>query len=482
MADTSPNPDSSHTQRSIAATVDIGLAGLLSSVLAHHRDEPSVPATHDDDLESLFDLDDEVAAEPVLAEPVLAEKPSEFRPELEAEKGTEVETHADSDLDLFDLGDATDPGDANDPDEIPEVAQLAEPAEQVPPAEMVTPAIATEVVAPPTKRIKGRFGPAGGSKAAPESALESAPESAADQNLQTSFAEQSIAPETVEPAITWENPYVDAADVEPQHLAQHEHIAAHPEPITAQVAAEALDAQSLPAQQFDAHNFAEHSAQQPAAQQPAAQQPAAQQPAAQQPAAQQPAQQFDSNPFYDPGVQVPVAAPTPVFAEPEFVPGPKRLLTSLQIGLLLEGLSQLRARPGEDGLPPGMLLMDVRGPLGRYHNDNLYSIRAQIDAAVRGGDMALVAPDIGIVLFCGGLFFPGDLEVMGARLRRRALDANPSVSAADELRIVVAGALSVPGENPTDFIHRGVGAFDRSIETNRQDIVIDYVDQRAYRY
>jgi hypothetical protein len=124
-------------------------------------------------------------------------------------------------------------------------------------------------------------------------------------------------------------------------------------------------------------------------------------------------------------------------------------------------------------------LMDVKGPLGRYNNDSLYTIRAQIDAAVRAGDMALVTPDIGIVLFCGGLFFPGDLEVMGARIRRRALDANPAVSSIDELQVIVAGALSSPGEDPSEFIHRGVAAFDQSIDSTRQDIVISYADDRA---
>jgi hypothetical protein len=191
-------------------------------------------------------------------------------------------------------------------------------------------------------------------------------------------------------------------------------------------------------------------------------------------------QSFDSNPVYTPDVSSSArpSAPTQP-AQPEVRRQSTRLLTTLQIGLLLEGLSQLRARPGEDGLPPGMLLMDVKGPLGRYNNDSLYTIRAQIDAAVRAGDMALVTPDIGIVLFCGGLFFPGDLEVMGARIRRRALDANPAVSSIDELQVIVAGALSSPGEDPSEFIHRGVAAFDQSIDSTRQDIVISYADDRA---
>jgi hypothetical protein len=191
-------------------------------------------------------------------------------------------------------------------------------------------------------------------------------------------------------------------------------------------------------------------------------------------------QSFDSNPVYTPDVSSSArpSAPTQP-AQPEVRRQSTRLLTTLQIGLLLEGLSQLRARPGEDGLPPGMLLMDVKGPLGRYNNDSLYTIRAQIDAAVRAGDMALVTPDIGIVLFCGGLFFPGDLEVMGARIRRRALDANPAVSSIDELQVIVAGALSSPGEDPSEFIHRGVAAFDQSIDSTRQDIVISYADDRV---
>lgn len=188
---------------------------------------------------------------------------------------------------------------------------------------------------------------------------------------------------------------------------------------------------------------------------------------------------FTNNPVFRHGVMptrqseppVPVVKPAPV----------ARILSPLQVNLLIEGLAQVRARPGEEGLPPGVLLMDVRGPLGRYQNDSLYTIRSQIDGAVRGGDMALVVPDLGILLFCGGLFFPGDLEVMGSRLRRRALDANPSVSPADALKVTVAGALAVLGEDPVDFVKRAVAAFDESIHDSREDIVVDYADPRRPR-
>ncbi len=189
---------------------------------------------------------------------------------------------------------------------------------------------------------------------------------------------------------------------------------------------------------------------------------------------------FTNNPVFRHGVM-----PTPqVVVPPPAPPKPApvaRILSPLQVNLLIEGLAQVHARPGEEGLPPGVLLMDVRGPLGRYQNDNLYTIRSQIDGAVRGGDMALVVPDLGIVLFCGGLFFPGDLEVMGSRLRRRALDANPSVSPADALKVTVAGALAIPGEDAVDFVKRGVAAFDQSIDDSREDIVVDYADPRRPR-
>ncbi len=192
--------------------------------------------------------------------------------------------------------------------------------------------------------------------------------------------------------------------------------------------------------------------------------------------AQQAGPDFTNNPVFRHGVM-----PTPEIqvVQPAAKPVPvARILSPLQVNLLIEGLAQVRSRPGEEGLPPGVLLMDVRGPLGRYQNDSLYTIRSQIDGAVRGGDMALVVPDLGIVLFCGGLFFPGDLEVMGSRLRRRALDANPSVSPADALKVTVAGALAIPGEDAVDFVKRGVAAFDESIDASREDIVVDYADPR----
>jgi hypothetical protein len=154
----------------------------------------------------------------------------------------------------------------------------------------------------------------------------------------------------------------------------------------------------------------------------------------------------------------------------------RRVLNAKQLTIMLEGLSLLRARPGEEGLPPAMLMLDIRITGSLLPSDGLYAIRTQIDKSVRSGDVAVVVPDLGIVLFCGGLFFPGDLEVMGARVRRRALD-RPTSFVADEVRVVVAGALSMSGEDPISFINRGVEAFEDSIEYDRQDILIDYGGQ-----
>jgi hypothetical protein len=154
----------------------------------------------------------------------------------------------------------------------------------------------------------------------------------------------------------------------------------------------------------------------------------------------------------------------------------RRVLSAKQLTLMLEGLSLLRARPGEEGLPPAMLMLDIRVKGSMLPGDGLYAIRTQIDKSVRSGDVALVVPDLGVLLFCGGLFFPGDLEVMGARIRRRALD-RPTSFVADEVRVVVAGALSMSGEDPISFINRGVTAFEDSIEYDRQDILIDYGGQ-----
>jgi hypothetical protein len=156
---------------------------------------------------------------------------------------------------------------------------------------------------------------------------------------------------------------------------------------------------------------------------------------------------------------------------------PLRALNARQLAMLLEALSALRARPGEEGLPPGMLVLDIRNREGRLQGDSLYGIRSQVDASVRNGDIAAAIPDIGIVLFCGGLFFPGDLEVMGARVRRRALDRSPSVLINEELHLVMAGAMSFLNEDPITFLTRGVSALDESVALRRQDIVIDYGDQ-----
>jgi hypothetical protein len=189
---------------------------------------------------------------------------------------------------------------------------------------------------------------------------------------------------------------------------------------------------------------------------------------------------FANNPVFQPGItpSVHLSAPPPEPPRPQAV---ARILSPLQINLLIEGLAQLRARPGEEGLPPGLLFLDIRGPLGRFQTDNLYTVRSQIDSAVRGGDMALVVPDVGIALFCGGLFFPGDLEVIGSRLRRKALDANPSIVPTETIRITVGGALAFPGEDPVDFFKRGIAIFDQAVEEKRDDIVISYADSRGLR-
>jgi hypothetical protein len=161
---------------------------------------------------------------------------------------------------------------------------------------------------------------------------------------------------------------------------------------------------------------------------------------------------------------------------------PQRALTAKQLTALLDGLSRLTARPGEEGLPPALLLLDIKVKGSTVASDGLYAVRSQIDNSVRAGDVAMVVPDLGVALFCGGLFFPGDLEVMGARVRRRALDRSPTVLTNDEVQVVVAGALSKEAEDPITFLNRGVWAFDQTIRMNRQDIVIDYGDQLLDRF
>jgi hypothetical protein len=440
MADsTTPISEQPTSQRSIAAAVDSGLAGLLSSVLAHHREEPQAHLASDD-LESLFDFADDADHSAPDLVPEIAAESHDFanNPNLGFEEVVEAAPH---EVASTEAAPESEPFGTTQPEftapldgEVPALHDSTTLASAQPVDDPSL--VLLEAIAKPARRKKGRLGPSGPAETVVES--------------EAGFGHFQSDNET------GGEPISEAGSVFSD--------------ITPQVAAEA-------AQAFEPQPTFEP---QPAFEPQPVFEPQQAHETVEPFVISQDGPRYENNPVYDPGIQVPRPAPAPVVQEAP--PAPKRLLTSLQIGLLLEGLSQLRARPGEDGLPPGMLLMDVRGPLGRYHNDSLYSIRAQIDAAVRGGDMALVAPDIGIVLFCGGLFFPGDLEVMGARLRRRALDANPSVSAADELKIVVAGALSAPGEDPAEFILRGVNTFDRSIDSSRQDIAVDYADGRTYRF
>jgi hypothetical protein len=146
----------------------------------------------------------------------------------------------------------------------------------------------------------------------------------------------------------------------------------------------------------------------------------------------------------------------------------------LEIQVFLDGLAQVGNRPGEKGLPPGMLMMAIRQPDGSVDSESLVHVRSRIDRAVRAGDIAFVAPGIGIVYFCGGLFFRGDLEFMGERLRRIALDSESAVPEVQLANIVVAGAMSANLEPPENFVRRGLVTFGNSVAKNRCDVLIDY--------
>jgi hypothetical protein len=151
-----------------------------------------------------------------------------------------------------------------------------------------------------------------------------------------------------------------------------------------------------------------------------------------------------------------------------------RRTPGLEIQVFLDGLSQLATRPGELGLPPGMLMMALRNSDGSVDGESLVHVRSRIDSAVRAGDVAFVAPGIGIVYFCGGLFFRGDLEFMGERLRRIALDSDSALPGVQLTNIIVAGAVSAHHETSENLIRRGLVTFGNSVATNRRDVVIDY--------
>ncbi len=175
----------------------------------------------------------------------------------------------------------------------------------------------------------------------------------------------------------------------------------------------------------------------------------------------------------EPGIIVPPSRLNDVFSDSP-VPRPRRALNEQQLALFDYGLSKVCPRAGEEGLPHAIVLMRLLGADRRFEQALLDATSEQLQHGIRGGDVVLTIEDIGLALFCGGLFFPGDVEVLGSRLRRRTLERLSGILNGIEFSIVMAGALGTPNEPQIDLIHRAVSTLDESLITSRPDIVIDY--------
>jgi hypothetical protein len=158
-----------------------------------------------------------------------------------------------------------------------------------------------------------------------------------------------------------------------------------------------------------------------------------------------------------------------------------RTLSASQLTTLLRGLNRVEPRPGEEGLPHAVLFLKLTGADPRFELALMEATSQQLQEALRGGDVVELVEQIGIALFCGGLFFPGDVEVLGSRIRRRTLERLAGVLDGIDFSIVMAGALGQPDEDPIDLLHRAVTTHDRSVAEGRHDIMVDYGDNKLAR-
>ncbi len=167
----------------------------------------------------------------------------------------------------------------------------------------------------------------------------------------------------------------------------------------------------------------------------------------------------------------PVAEPrlvlTPVDLEPQ------------EEELLLEGLSRVRARAGEEGLPFAVVHLELSGAgLGPGTGE---VTRRYIQSIVRDGDIVVRLDDRSVAMMCGGLFFPGDMEVVGERIRMQLYQSCQVLFNVDYLTVVVAGALMAAGEDLREFLTRGASARFHATAHRRTDVLIDYVSHSLSR-
>ena len=168
----------------------------------------------------------------------------------------------------------------------------------------------------------------------------------------------------------------------------------------------------------------------------------------------------------------------------EAVVEPRLVLTPVDLEpeeqeLLLEGLSQVRARAGEEGLPFAVVHLELSG--GGLGPGTGEVTRRYIQSIVRDGDVVVRLGDRSVAMMCGGLFFPGDMEVVGERLRAQLYQSRQVLFNVDDLNIVVAGALMAAGEELSEFLTRGASARFHATSHRRTDVLIDYVSHSLSR-
>lgn len=189
------------------------------------------------------------------------------------------------------------------------------------------------------------------------------------------------------------------------------------------------------------------------------------------------------------GLDVPVwdvleeAPPPPVVPRPpiDLLPQavqltvPRVQLAPAQLAVLTDAVSRVRCRPGEDGLPPAVLFFDFRSRTEMMPAASAEAAKRRVQTCVRDGDVAVRFDDGCVALLCGGLFFPGDIEVIGSRVRRLVQETRQVLFNVDDLEIAVSGALASPAEDVRDFLVRGASARAHVLANGLTDVVVDYV-------
>lgn len=146
-------------------------------------------------------------------------------------------------------------------------------------------------------------------------------------------------------------------------------------------------------------------------------------------------------------------------------------LTTEQVARISEALARVRVRPGEEGLPPAVLFFHIVGPA--LTPRLLDGFGELIRAGVRGGDVVESVGDRAIAMACGGLFYPGDLEMIADRIRERVNHKAPVIMR-ETFAILVGGALSAADEDPVDLIERADRARAYAAQVNSPHVLIDY--------